>query len=253
MEEKKINIQRKLSQKEPELRDNLLKLFKECPIPDGEILSNLNLFMKRQDVARLLFLNELYQKILGVHGVIMEFGVRWGRHLASFTSLRGIYEPYNYNRTIVGFDTFRGFPAVHEKDGAAKIIETGSYDVTPQYETYLEQVLDYHEGEHPLAHMKKFELVRGDASDMIVQYLEAHPETIVALAYFDMDIYEPTERCLRAIKSHLTRGSIIGFDELNHPDFPGETVAVREVLGLGNHNIKHSPFGTVQAYVEYDS
>lgn len=251
MEKKNIHIQRNLSQKELALRDDALKLFKECPIPESEILSNLNLFMKRQDVARLLFLNELYQKILGVHGVIMEFGVRWGRHLASFTSLRGIYEPYNYNRTIVGFDTFAGFPAVHEKDGAANIIKSGSYGVTPHYEEYLERVLNYHEGEHPLAHMKKFELVRGDASETIEHYLEAHPETIVALAYFDMDIYEPTERCLRAIKSHLTRGSIIGFDELNHPDFPGETVAVREVLGLGNYKIAHSPFGTVQAYIEY--
>lgn len=251
MEKKKIDIQRTLSEKESVIRKDLRELFLNCPIPADEFLSNLNLFMKRQDVTRLLFLNELYQKILGVHGVIMEFGVRWGRHLASFTSLRGIYEPYNYNRKIIGFDTFEGFPSVHKKDGAAKIMKTGSYDVTPHYEEYLERVLAYHEGEQPLAHIKKFELIRGDASETIAQYLETHPETIVALAYFDMDVYEPTERCLRAIKSHLTRGSIIGFDELNHPDFPGETAAVREVFGLGNYKIAHSRFGTVQSYIEY--
>lgn len=42
----------------------------------------------------------------------MEFGVRWGQNLALFESFRGIYEPYNYNRKIVGFDelNYNKFP-----------------------------------------------------------------------------------------------------------------------------------------------
>ena len=46
---------------------------------------------------------EIYRKILDVHGVIMEFGVRWGRNLALFESLRGIHEPFNHNRKIVQY------------------------------------------------------------------------------------------------------------------------------------------------------
>ena len=37
--------------------------------------------------------------------MVIEFGVRWGANLGLFQSLRGMYEPFNYNRKIVGFET----------------------------------------------------------------------------------------------------------------------------------------------------
>ena len=104
------------SEEEALQRNNIVNLFKNSPLPDNELLDNLNLYTKRQDLSRVLFINELYQKILDVHGVICEFGVRWGQNLALMTSLRGIYEPFNYNRKLLGFDTFSGFPSVHEFD-----------------------------------------------------------------------------------------------------------------------------------------
>ncbi len=56
----------------------------------------------------------------------MEFGVKWGQNLALFQSFRGMYEPYNHNRKIIGFDTFEGFPSVDKKDGGSKIIKAGA-------------------------------------------------------------------------------------------------------------------------------
>lgn len=240
------------SQKEGEARNRLQQLFQNCPIPANEKLSNLGLFMKRQDLSRVLFMHQLYQQIVPIHGAVMEFGVRWGQNLALFETFRGMYEPYNHNRKIVGFDTFSGFPSVHEKDGSSNIVKPGAYSVTPQYEDYLSQVLDYHEQESPISHIRKYELVKGDASESIVRYLKDHPETIVALAYFDFDIYEPTKRCLEAIRPHLTRGSVIGFDELNIQDFPGETVALREVFGLDRYSIRRCPYSSLQSYIVID-
>ena len=237
------------SEREVAIRQNLIKSFKECPIPDNEIFSNLGLFLSRQNLSQLLFVNEIYQQILDVHGVIMEFGVRWGRNMALYESMRGIYEPFNHNRKIIGFDTFEGFPSVNEKDGKSDIIEVGAYNVTDNYEQYLAGILDYHEQESPIAHIKKYELVKGDAVSSIQQYLERNPQTIVAFAYFDFDIYEPTVACLSAIKDRLTKGSIIGFDELNHKDYPGETLALKEVLGLDRYQIRHSKFSPTQSYI----
>ena len=171
----------------------------------------------------------------------MEFGVRWGQNLALFESFRGTYEPYNHSRKIVGFDTFSGFPSVHSKDGDADIVSEGALSVTKDYEKYLETVLDYHEKESPLSHIKKYQLVKGDATSTIVQYLSDNPETIIALAYFDLDLYEPTKKCLEKIKGHLTKGSIVGFDELNLHEFPGETLAFKEIFGLSNYRIIRSP------------
>jgi hypothetical protein len=54
-----------------------------------------DLFIKRQDLSKMLFMNDLYKKIIDVHGIIIEFRVRWGNNLALFESFRGIYEPFN--------------------------------------------------------------------------------------------------------------------------------------------------------------
>jgi hypothetical protein len=49
----------------------------------------------------------------------------------------------------------------------------------------------------------------------------------------------------------LTKGSIIAFDELNDPNFPGETIAFKEVLGLNNYEIKRSPLNPLISYIEF--
>jgi hypothetical protein len=227
----------------------MVRLFKKCPIPKEELLLNLPLFIKRQDLTRILFLNELYKKILDVHGIIMEFGVRWGKDMALFESFRGIYEPFNHSRKIIGFDTFQGFPAVHEKDGNSDVVNKGAYAVSENYQEYLKEIMDYHEQESPISHIKKYQLIKGDASQEIDKYLKENPETIIALAYFDFDIYEPTKKCLQAIRGRLTKGSIVGFDELGVHYFPGETQALQEALGLDKYKIKRSPYSSVQSYI----
>lgn len=232
-----------------ENRDKLLALFKQSAIPDEEKLSNLGLFIKRQDLMKILFINELYQMIVPVHGCVMEFGVRWGQNLALFETFRGIYEPYNHNRRFIGFDTFEGFASIHDKDGASDVIYEGAFNVTQGYEEYLEKVLDCHENESPISHIKKYRLVKGDAVATIGQYLEENPATIVAFAYFDFDIYAPTKKCLEAIRPHLTKGTVIGFDEINAHYFPGETLALKEVLGLDRYEIRRSKYSSLQSYL----
>lgn len=236
------------SEQEQLNRQRLNAAFKSNPIPDNEQLNNVGLFVKRQDLTKTLFFNDLYQKFLNTHGVIMEFGVRWGQNLVTLNNLRGIYEPFNHSRKIIGFDTFSGFPSVDKKDGAHSIIQKGAFSVTENYENYLKDILDYHESECPLSHVKKNSLVKGDASVELEKYLKEHPETIIAFAYFDFDIYEPTKKCLELIKPYLTKGSIIGFDELNDPQFPGETVALKEVFGLHNVKISRSKYSGIQSY-----
>ena len=79
--------------------------------------------------------------------------------------------------------------------------------------------------------------------------MEKHPETIIALAYFDFDLYTPTRDCLKAILPHLTKGSVLAFDELNMPEFPGETLAVKEVLGLSRYAIRRDPSNPLASWM----
>ncbi|MBT4764578.1 crotonobetainyl-CoA--carnitine CoA-transferase [bacterium] len=239
----------KSNQDEITLQKDFYNLYAQSPIAQEEALNNLGLFINRQNLSRIIFMHNMYQKILDVNGIVMEFGVRWGQNLSLFQNFRGMYEPFNHTRKVVGFDTFNGFPSVDKKDGNSKVATVGSYAVTDKYEEYLSQILNYHEKESPISHLKKYELVKGDASKTLEQYLQQHPETIVALAYFDFDIYEPTKRCLELLKGRLGKGSIIGFDELNFSEFPGETIAFDEVLGISNYKIVRSPITPLPSYI----
>ena len=67
-----------------------------------------NLILSRGDLTRILYYNQIYQNILGKPGSIMEFGVQYGLSLSLLLKLRSIYEPFNYSREIIGFDTLKG-------------------------------------------------------------------------------------------------------------------------------------------------
>lgn len=232
---------------EADRRLQLMSLLRGSPVPNTELVHNLGLYLTRQTFSRLLFLAELYQQIIPVHGVAMEFGVRWGQNLALLHALRGMYEPFNYNRKIIGFDTFAGFPSVAPEDGS--LVKPSDYGVGENYQAYLEQILALHEADSPVAHKRKFELVAGDAMQTVPAYLARHPETIVAFAYFDFDLYAPTKACLEAIRPHLTKGAILAFDELNTPEFPGETLAFQEVFGTSNYALRRSPLNPLVSYI----
>ena len=227
-----------------ELCDRLL----ESPIPRHELIRNLGLYMLPMEVRRTLFFSDLYQQIVNVPGVILEFGTRWGQNLAIMQSLRSILEPYHHRRRIVGFDTFEGFPSVAPEDGSADAAHVGAYAVTDNYAEYLRELMALREQQSPLPEVRKFEIVKGNAPEQLELYLKRHPETIVALAYFDMDLYQPTVDCLKLLSGRLTKGTVVGFDELNHAAFPGETTAVREVLGLSSIRLKRSPWSGDESY-----
>lgn len=248
MTEAELGLWSYASPEEQQVRSALLNNFRDCPIPDDEIMSNLGLFLNSKNLSRIMFMDLMYQKIVNVHGSIMDFGTRWGQNAAIFTALRGIYEPFNRHRRVIACDTFTGFPSVAAEDGPSDSMRTGNLAVSTGYVDYLEKILESHERDNPAGHIRKFDIVAGDTTKELPKYLEEHPETIVALAYFDFDLYEPTKEILELIKDRLVKGSVVGFDELNDPDSPGETIAVAEVLGLKNIRLQRSPFTSRTSY-----
>jgi len=217
------------------------QLSEEFPASARERIHQSPLFMPPSVMRRIIFFNELYKLIVSVPGALIQFGVRYGRDLAILSSLRALYEPLDHNRKIVGFDTFRGFPSVDARDGNFALAAVGELATPDHYDHFLREALAEHERMSPGHHLRRFETVVGDAAETLEAYLERNPHTIVAMAYFDMDVYEPTRRCLEMIGPHLTKGSVLVFDELNCAEWPGETLAVREVLGLGAFALRRFP------------
>jgi len=243
-------VNRHYNNDEFETRLSLGEALLQSPIPKDELMNNIALYLDRRLLSRYLFVNEMYQHILNIHGSIFEFGVRYGQNFSLLTSLRGIHEPYNHNRKLVGFDTWEGFPEVSSNDHKQRW-EKGDFTVPKGYETYLSNMISHHESMAPVSQIKKFELIKGDATNTIFQYLKKHPETIIAFAYFDFDIYKPTKVCLEAILPYLSKGAIIGFDEINVEEWPGETKALREVLG-NRFSIKHSKYRANAGYIIFE-
>lgn len=209
------------------------------------------LTLKRSSISRLLYYNDLYKMILDIPGVICEFGVQWGATIAQLINLRGMYEPYNFGRKIFGFDTFEGFSTVDTKDGGFS--QVGDYKTCDNYMQVLEEILGLQESFLPIPHIKKFELVKGDASLTIGTWLDANPHAIVSMAIFDMDVYKPTHDVLEKILPRLTKGSLLVFDELNCPYFPGETTALQEVIGINKLALRrhlHQPYCAWAVYGE---
>lgn len=239
------------SERQHAAREKLLELFQKRPMPDDILLIQFELYIRSSVLAKLLFINEIYQRILDIPGVVMEFGVWYGRNLCLFSELRAVYEPYNYTRRVIGFDTFGvGYTRPGPNDGyQEKCLVEGSHPLPDNYEDYLAELLDYHEAENVNAHIKKYEIVKGDVVDTVGPYLADHPETIIALAFFDLGLYEPTRVCLEAIKPHLVKGSVLAMDELNCRELPGETIALREEFGLDKHRVYRSRFVPDRSYV----
>jgi len=195
---------------------------------------------KVEALARTLYYADLYKKVIGVPGVICEFGVQWGTTMVELINLRSIFEPFNHSRTIIGFDTFEGFTSIDPKDG--ELSNPGDYSSIHNYYDMLDKILSLHEASAPLAHIQKFELIKGDASITFNNWLNENPHAIVSMAIFDMDLYKPTLDCLENLIPRLTKGSILVFDELNCKVFPGETVALREAIGTHKLKLQRAPY-----------
>jgi hypothetical protein len=225
--------------KQQESRNRLMELFKNSPLPSPDLLFNLGLYTRSSLLVKFLVMYEVYQKFLNVPGVIMEFGTWWGQNLVLLENLRSILEPFNKQRKIIGFDTYSGYPLPTDADGNSAVWQEGSYATSADYVEYLEELIKTHEAGNVLGHLQGVhQLVKGDVIQTVPEYFTQHPETIVAFAYFDMGLYEPTKVALNTIKSHMVSGSVILLDELTWPEAPGEALAFKELFRPNEYSIE---------------
>jgi hypothetical protein len=229
--------------------DEIEKLFNSS---EDSLINRIDAFPKyatRQSIAKFLTKYELFKKILNVNGSIVEGGVLHGGGALAWAKLSSILEPINHTRKIIGFDTFEGFPSVSDKDkngSDGSLIKKGALKGS-SYDDVMNAVNVY-DMNRPLSHIPKVELIKGDIALTCKSYVENNPHLVVSLLYLDVDLYEPTKILLENFVPKMPKGAIIVFDELNAKMFPGETLAVDEVIGLKNLKIERFCF---DSYVSY--
>jgi hypothetical protein len=207
-------------------------LFLACNESVEMRLENFPKYVRRQYLKRFLAMYEVFKLTLPVKGSVIECGVYQGFGLMSWAKLSAILEPENLTRRIYGFDTFAGFPSVGEKDrspsGRPAIggLQADSFDE-------LSNLIKAFDRDRFLGHIPKVELVRGEMTKTIPEFIRHHPHVVVSLLFLDCDLYEPTKAALEAFVPRMPKGAVIAFDELDNPLWPGETLALLETVGLG--------------------
>lgn len=224
------------------------ELLKNSSLSDVEKIINFPLYATRQEMASFLLKYELFKRIINVHGSIIECGVAYGSGMMSFALFSSIFEPVNYTRKIIGFDTFSGFPSLTNKDkeGQDPHAKTGGMKIDSFEE--LKKCISIFDQNRFLGHINKVELVKGDLTKTAPKYIKDNPHLVVSLLYLDLDIYEPTKIAIETFLPRMPKGAIIAFDEINHPDWPGETMALVEKLGINNLRIERFPFDSVRSF-----
>jgi len=228
-------------------REALESYLRESPGTLTEKLENFAKYVPRQNLARFLARYEIFKRIIDVQGSIVECGVLFGGGLMSFANLSVILEPYNFQRRIIGFDSFAGFPDVAAEDlkGAqdrkSAHLKVGGFAAPTAYEDLLRSISIFDKNRF-LNHFPKVDLIRGDFNETSAQYLEDHPHLVISCLYLDFDIYTPTKLAIERFFSRIPKGGIVVFDELNEEAFPGETIAVMEALDLTRLRVRRFPF-----------
>lgn len=234
-----------------ELERNSFKLY-ESFFDDGSesVISKLECFPKyirRQALSKFLARADIFRKVIEIHGSVIDCGVNSGTSLFSFAQLSSIFEPVNYTRRIVGFDTFSGITSITDKDltkhTSSNVIEGGFNSGEDMFDNIMRGA-NIFDSNRSLGHIPKIEVVIGDACKTIPDYIRDNPHLVVSLLHLDMDVFEPTRVAIECFLPRMPRGAVIIFDELNQPGYPGETEAVLDTIGIRSLRLQRIAYET---------
>src|SRR5262245_26364334 len=199
----------KYAEPERSVMDDLCGAFIRSRTPLAQRLQTFPRHVRRQDIARFLARHEIFKLSLPANGSIVECGVFAGGGLMSWAHFSAIYEPYNHTRRVIGFDTFKGFPEVHGKDfghGISEHAHAGAFQTADNIQAELQSLIKIHDRNRPLGHIPKIDLVAGNATETIPNFVDGHPHMLVSLLYLDFDIYEPTKVALDTFLPRIVKG-----------------------------------------------
>lgn len=220
-------------------------LIEKYPYDMSLKLNNFEKYISRQSMARFMARHELFQKAMPIKGSIIECGVHYGGGVMAWAKMSATLEPVAFNRHIIGFDTFEGFPSIHDKDKGEKDypeLEEGAFASHDNILDELNDAIEEFNENRFIEQYDKVKLVKGDATKTIPKYVEENQHLIVSLLYLDFDLYEPTKVALEHLLPRMPKGAILAFDEINNDHWPGETMAMIEAFGGSLNDMKIEKF-----------
>lgn len=214
--------------------DNIEQLldehFEKYQINKLEICKNFQIYTRRVFLKRFLAHYELFRKVMHLPGDIVELGVYRGASLMAWANFLEIRNMGDRHKKIVGFDNFKGFGELDEKDGkedanVGKL--SGGFD-SGEFETQLRDAISIYDADRFIPYKPRIALVKGNIEETIPDYVNNNPGMRIALLHFDADLYKPTMVALEHLWPLVVPGGIVVFDEYGIPPWEGESKAVDE-------------------------
>jgi hypothetical protein len=239
MEHESVRISYSDSQSHKARKDIFERIAKYPGTPE-ETERSLGLFLRGSLLARILATQEAYKLVIGKPGYIFDVGTWRGQTAVLCENFRAIYEPLNFSRKIIAFDTFEGYIGFSDKDRATQIHQEGTYSLNAiDYRAYLEELIEDHEKSNAMGHnFGKHQVIQGDCRLTIQKYFKDNPNAFVSLAFLDVNSYSPTSESVAQIWPRLIPGGYLAVWQLTRDVIPAEGQVYRnEILTRLPHEI----------------
>jgi len=205
--------------------------------------NNFYLTCKSSRAAKSIAQYKLFEKSIQIEGDIVECGVFKGASFSRFAMYRKIH--HLENKKLIGFDAFGNFPETeYEEDKHLREKFISGAGVEGISREQLHEVLLNKECD------KSINLIEGDITDTVPEFVHDNLNTKISLLNLDVDIYEPTVTILKYLYPLITPGGVMILDD--YGSFPGETKAVDEYFKGKNVLISPPIFDGSPCYIIKD-
>lgn len=175
----------------------ILKFKKKYNFSDFDLITNYGLFSGDTNLFKTLVVFDLINKISKVKGDIIELGIHKGN---TSLLLKKILDIFKIKKKLYLLDHFKGLIHYNKKDTKLSKKLRGKYvGKKKQIESFIN-----------FFNFKKIRIINKDATTLKTGYFGKKK---FSLAYFDMDLYQPTVCALEAIDKNISVGGLIVFDE----------------------------------------
>lgn len=204
--------------------------FNKFNISKREIWRNFQLYTRPVFLKKFLAHYEFFLKIMNLPGDIVELGVYRGVSLFSWAKFMEIRNMGDRHKKVIGFDNFKGFGSLDEKDGAESpdVGKKESGFHSGVFEEPLLDAINIFDTDRFIPYKPRIVLVKGDILETVPDFVKSNPGMRIALLHFDVDLYKPTMIGLQHLWPLVVPGGVVLFDEYGIPPWEGESKAVDE-------------------------
>ena len=203
--------------------------------PDTKVFGKL--------LARTLLLNQ----VKDIPGDIVECGVFKGTGVVSFLKIKKFLCP-NSHKKVVGFDFFDTKSLLEglteqDKEAMGTLFDGRNFSHEDGFVSYLKETINsYGFLDH------EFDLIKGDISKTMKDYISDKPGFKISLLYIDLDVEKPTYDALAASWDRMSKGGVVVFDEYAYHCW-SESIGVDRFFKDKGVEIKSLNFMAPTAYV----